>query len=371
MYDLPTDTGTMTFPANLTRTEHILIFLALTAVIISGVRMMGSTITIILVALVLTMLLYPATRWLRSKGLPHVAAVSVVTLIAALCLVVILFLTLFSFDMIVTGLPQYQSELDQRLAGIAAFFSAQGISMNALISGIPNLESLIPALLSSLKNIGQDIMDLFFIAVTTFFMLLEAPRAIERVESLLNGEPEKLRHLSRMSGYVIDFIVVRTETNLIHGVLFGGALSLMGVHGAILWGILTFVLGYIPYFGLVIAAIPALFFAWLQFGMWGVVAVVAVVCILNLIVENPVFSWLAARKFEIPALVVIISVIFWGWLFGLAGMLFSVPFTLMLLTLVQFSDDLCWINTLIGADTLFTGKTTPSATLHDKDPGPK
>jgi len=50
-----------------------------------------------------------------------------------------------------------------------------------------------------------------------------------------------------------------------------------------------------------------------------------VVCILNLIVENPVFSWLAARKFEIPALVVILSVIFWGWLLGLAGMLFSRP----------------------------------------------
>ncbi len=122
-----------------------------------------------------------------------------------------------------------------------------------------------------------------------------------------------------MSGFVIDFIVVRTETNLVHGLLFGGILAIMGVHAAILWGILTFILGYIPYFGLVIAAIPAIFFAWLQFGFWGAVAVIALVCILNLIVENPVFSWLAARKFEIPALVVILSVIFWGWLLGIAG----------------------------------------------------
>jgi predicted PurR-regulated permease PerM len=152
---------------------------------------------------------------------------------------------------------------------------------------------------------------------------------------------------------VIDFIVVRTETNLVHGLLFGGVLAVMGVHAAILWGILTFILGYIPYFGLIIAAIPAIFFAWLQFGLWGAVAVIVVVCILNLIVENPVFSWLAARKFEIPALVVILSVIFWGWLLGLAGMLFAVPFTLMLMTLFQFSDELRWINTLLGAGNLF------------------
>ena len=117
-------------------------------------------------------------------------------------------------------------------------------------------------------------MDVFFVAVTTFFMLLEAPRLIERAELMLHGEPEKLRHLSRMSGFVIDFIVVRTETNLVHGLLFGGVLAIMGVHAAILWGILTFILGYIPYFGLVIAAIPAIFFAWLQFGIWGAVAVI-------------------------------------------------------------------------------------------------
>ena len=156
-----------------------------------------------------------------------------------------------------------------------------------------------------------------------------------------------------MSGFVVGFIVVRTETNLVHGLLFGGVLAIMGVHAAILWGILTFILGYIPYFGLIIAAIPAIFFAWLQFGLWGAVAVIALVCILNLIVENPVFSWLAARKFENPALVVILSVIFWGWLLGLAGMLFAVPFTLMVVTIFHFSDELIWINTLLGVGDLF------------------
>ena len=80
-----------------------------------------------------------------------------------------------------------------------------------------------------------------------------------------------------MIGYVIDFIVVRTETNFIHGVLFGGFLGFIGVHGAILWGTLTFLLGYVPYFGLLIAAVPAIFFAWLQFGIPGAVAVIVAI----------------------------------------------------------------------------------------------
>ncbi|MGB8220027.1 MAG: AI-2E family transporter [Methanoregula sp.] len=354
----------MTFPATLSRTEHILLCLALVVVIILGIKTAGSIITIVLVALILALLLYPATRWLRTKGLPAPAAVGVVTVIAALCIALIVVLTISSFNMIIADMPQYQDDLALRLGDITAFLGAHGFGAGQFLSATPDLGNIIPALLSSLLNLGGALMDIFFVAVTTFFMLLEAPRLIERVELMLHGEPEKLYQLSRMSGFVIDFIVVRTETNLVHGLLFGGVLAIMGVHAAILWGVLTFILGYIPYFGLVIAAIPAIFFAWLQFGIWGAVAVIVLVCILNLIVENPVFSWLAARKFEIPALVVILSVIFWGWLLGLTGMLFAVPFTLMLMTLFQFSDELRWINTLMGVGSL-SGESGTGA-----DPGP-
>jgi AI-2 transport protein TqsA len=185
-------------------------------------------------------------------------------------------------------------------------------------------------------------------------MLLEAPRMAEHLEGNLGKESHTLRNLSRMTGYVTDFIVVRTETNFIHGVLFGGFLGIIGVHGAILWGVLTFLLGYIPYFGLLIAAVPALFFAWLQFGVPGAVAVILAICVLNLIVENPVLSYLTARKFEMPALLVLISVIFWGWLLGLVGMLFAVPFTLIGLLIFQSSEELRWINVALGVDHLFS-----------------
>jgi len=135
--------------------------------------------------------------------------------------------------------------------------------------------------------------------------------------------------------------------------LFGSFLTIMGVHGAILWGLLTFLLGYIPYFGLIIAAIPAIFFAWLQFGLPGAAAVIVAICILNLVVENPVYSFLAAKKFDIPAIIVVLSVIIWGWLLGLVGMFFAIPLTLLLVMMIESSADLRWINTLMGVNRLF------------------
>ena len=104
---------------------------------------------------------------------------------------------------------------------------------------------------------------------------------------------------------------------------------------------------------LTMISIPAIFFAWLQFGIPGALAVIIVVGILNLLVENPIYSFLAARKFEMPALIVIISVIFWGWLLGLVGMLFSIPFTLLLLLLFELMPELRWINVTLGVHHLF------------------
>ena len=194
-----------------------------------------------------------------------------------------------------------------------------------------NLQTIVDIFLPSILSLSDLIMYIFFIGVTTFFLLMELPHLEARIRRYLNTDPEKFSEVSRLSRFMVDFIVVRTETNLIHGILFGGGLWIMGVHAAVLWGILTFLLCYIPFIGLIIAAIPAIFFAWIQFGVWGAVAVIALVCVLNLVVENPVVSYLAARKFRVPALLVIVSTLFWAWVLGFVGLVFGIPITLMVL----------------------------------------
>ena len=132
--------------------------------------------------------------------------------------------------------------------------------------------------------------------------------------------------------------------------------QVLGVLAVVWFVVVTWQLWLLVFIGLVIASIPAIFFAWLQFGLPGAAAVIAAVVVLNLPVENPVYSFLSARKFEMPALIVVISVIFWGWLMGLVGMLFSIPFTLLLLLLFEVVDELRWINVTLGVHHLFEDK---------------
>ena len=80
-------------------------------------------------------------------------------------------------------------------------------------------------------------------------------------------------------------------------------------------------------------------------------------------VEHPVLSWLTARKCEMPVIIALISVIFWGWLLGFVGILFADPITLMGMLFIQSSDELRWINEALGTAHLFT---EPDQELHQE-----
>ena len=339
--------------AEMSHTERSLLMIALIFIIIIAVKMTAYLISLFLMAVIISMLATPALFWLKEKGLSDFLATLVIALAGFLIILGFIGLTALSVNTVISDLPQYQQDLNTRIGDITAMLAPLGLS--SLIS-TPKLDlGMLSSIgLSGAASVADTVMFLFFVGVLAFFILLETPRLGAHIIGHLGKESHTVRNLSRMTGYVIDFIVVRTETNFIHGVLFGGFLGIIGVHGAILWGVLTFLLGYIPYFGLLIAAVPALFFAWLQFGVPGAVAVIVAICILNLIVENPVLSYLTARKFEMPALIALVSVIFWGWLLGLVGLLFAVPFTLMLLLVIQISDELRWINVTLGVDHLFS-----------------
>jgi AI-2 transport protein TqsA len=341
-------------PTERSTVSRLLIYAGCFFLVIIGLKFTAYVFTIVVISLILTFIASPAMDRMRKRGLPDIVSATVLTILAVLCVLALIGISAYSFGVLVRDLPLYQEELNARTVQITALLGDIGLPAGS-VPPSPDLTSVVDLVVSSVMSLSDLLLYLFFIGVTTFFMILEATHFAERLSQVPGVDPGKLSRLGNLSGYMIDFVIVRTETNLVHGVLFGGTLYAMGVHAALLWGVLTFVLAYIPYFGLIIAAIPAIFFAWLQFGVWGAVAVIAVVCILNLVVENPVFSYFSSRTFEIPPVLVILSVIFWGWLLGIAGMVFAVPLTLMVLILFQVSDELTWVNVLLGADRIFGG----------------
>jgi predicted PurR-regulated permease PerM len=159
--------------------------------------------------------------------------------------------------------------------------------------------------------------------------------------------------MSRMTGFVDDvkqYVALKTVTSLATGVLIAVWLTLLGVDFALLWGVLAFALNYVPNIGSIIAAIPALMLAMVQFGIVKTLIAAGGYVVVNTVVGSGIEPRLMGRGLGLSTLVVFMSLLFWGWLLGPVGMLLSVPLTITAKIALDSREDTRWLAVLLGPD---------------------
>ena len=125
-------------------------------------------------------------------------------------------------------------------------------------------------------------------------------------------------------------------------------LTILGVDYPVLWGLLAFLLNYVPNIGSIIAAVPAVLLALVQLGpaeaAWAAAGYLAV----NVLFGNVLEPRFMGRGVGLSALVVFLSLVFWGWVLGPVGMFLSVPLTITAKIALAASDETRWAAVLLG-----------------------
>ena len=116
-----------------------------------------------------------------------------------------------------------------------------------------------------------------------------------------------------------------------------------------LWGVLAFLLNYIPTLGSIIAAVPPTCVALLQLGVGPALATVAVFVVVNVLLGSLAEPHFLDRRLGLSTLVVFTSLVFWGWVWGPVGMLLSVPLTMILKIMFENTEGLQWVAVLLDA----------------------
>ena len=199
-------------------------------------------------------------------------------------------------------------------------------------------------------DISSTVVNGFFVLVVTAFILLELPTLQEKLNRSFGPESSVSRNLPTLIRNTYDVMVVRTKTNVVLGGSIGAFFYLVGVDLAVLWGVLTIILSYIPYIGLFIACVPAVILAWLQFGWGGVILVLAGIAILNFVVENIVFAKIAANDMRLTPLAVVIALLIWTAVLGIVGMFLAIPLTVIFRTLLAGDERTLWLAILMSDD---------------------
>jgi AI-2 transport protein TqsA len=146
------------------------------------------------------------------------------------------------------------------------------------------------------------------------------------------------------------YLGVKTLTSGLTGACVYGACALFGVGFPALWGLLAFLLNYVPIIGSIIAAVPAVLLALVEPGLgWSVALPLGLIYLaLNNGISNLLEPLLMGQRIGISPFAVLLSLVFWGWLWGPGGMFLAVPLTLVAGVLLEKNHDLRFLAALIG-----------------------
>lgn len=161
---------------------------------------------------------------------------------------------------------------------------------------------------------------------------------------------EQIQTFTELLRDIRRYVSISTQTGLLIGVLNAFLLILMGVDFAVLWGVLGFLMNYIPNLGVDISIIPPALLALLEFG-WGQLLIVVIgYVVINIFIENILKPRMLGEDLNISPLFVIISLVAWGYILGPAGTILAVPLTLIATKLVlENSEETQWMAVLITA----------------------
>ncbi len=326
-----------------------MIILASFIIIITGMRAAASLLVPFMLAIFLAVICTSPLFWLRRIGAPTPVAVILVAVgILGVGFLVSVFIgnALKDFTM---SLPDYQKIFHQKTMGVLVWLESQGIDTSQL-DGMEILEpkSVMRIITGFLGGLSGLLANMFVILLTVIFILLEAAGMPRKLQAALGETAESPAGFSRFTESVKRYLVVKTWCSLLTGALVVVLLKVVGVKQPYLWGFTAFLLNYVPNIGSVIAALPGVAMALIQFDLSHALYTGFWYAAINIGVSNLIEPKLMGSRLGLSTLVVFISLVFWGWVLGPVGMLLSIPLTMTVKIALESSPDTRWIALLLG-----------------------
>ncbi|HVG08721.1 MAG TPA: AI-2E family transporter [Thermoanaerobaculia bacterium] len=317
-------------------TKLILVFLGILVFLALGVvlHMLKAILLPFVIAVFLGQIFIPAMAALRRLKVPSgVAIVLILVGVSAL---------LFAFSWVIyssalafkESLPAYEARLGGLVQGAVARLVAAFPFLREPVEGFHWQEAVEVSSVGGLlaAGVGSFLVffnELFLVLLYLVFLLAGSESFPHKLERALKDRAERVATvIANIEGQVRRYLLTKTLVNLGHGILVAVLLAAFGVDFAPLWGFLTFIAHYIPTVGAVISVGLPTIFMLLQFESTGWALLVAAI---NLAVQFFIGNMLEPRimgtSLDLSPIIVLLSLIFWGWLWGAWGMILAVPIT--------------------------------------------
>jgi AI-2 transport protein TqsA len=318
---------------------QLLLTLACLVIVVLGLRYAAGIISPILVALFVVMGLSPVLDWLRRKKVPSWLTITIVLIGFLAIAAALIGILAYYVGQLTTRLDFYQGRLADTFRSWEAWFAGHGVNATSFLSDMVTAERIRNSVASVLTSVMDAFSYVVLMIMIVLFMLAQVYSFPRRVYSRLNLSNRFEQSFSDFGEVTRSYLFTKGWLAAISAAISTGIYFAFGVDFALLWGIVYFILSFIPNFGFVLSVIPPFVVTLLEKGFTWAALVVAVVVIMNTVVDNVIAPRFMSRSVGLSVLAVFLSVIVWAWILGPVGALISIPLTLMVKLLILDSNE--------------------------------
>jgi predicted PurR-regulated permease PerM len=325
---------------------------AAVVVVVAGLKAAAPLLGPLLLALFLATLSLPLLRWLLAhKVRPGLAVLA--TVLANIAL-----LTAFGFALTgaLNGFTKVAPGYIQQLYGminsglealrdrgidLAARFAAAQIDPGQVVDLAGGI------LGRSVARLASAVSYVTVVVVALIFLLAEMVNFPAKLAQAIGRDADASQYIARISRDFQRYLGVKTVVSLGTGLFVGVWVWILGVDFPLLWGLVAFLLNYIPVLGSILAAVPTVLLTLVQLGSGRAALVALGYLAVNILVGNLLEPHLMGRRFGLSPLVVFVALIFWFWVLGPLGMILAVPMTMALKIALDYSERWRWLALLV------------------------
>ena len=327
----------------------LLISLAAFVIVVAGMREAQPLLVPFLLSIFIAIIVAPALSFLTERRIPTILAIILIAMVIMAIGLLLGELVGKSAETFSTQLPTYQEKLRSLTSSISQWLSAKGVDVSTQsVTALLDPARAMSMAAQGLTSLTGLLTNTLLIMLTVIFLLVESSDIPAKLRLILNDPEHSYSHIERFLGTIKHYMLIKTATSFLTGVLVAVMLWALGVDFPLLWGMVAFFLNYVPNIGSLIAAIPAVLLALVQLGVGSSLWVAVGYLVINNLVGNLIEPRFMGRGLGLSALVVFLSLVFWGWVLGTIGMFLSVPLTMTLKIALESHEDGRWLAVLLG-----------------------
>ena len=324
--------------------NQLFILLATAMVILVILRYAAPLLVPFLIAVSIAIVLSPLFRYLETRHIPKVLSLMLVSAVPLLLFILLAAYVGQEVHDFAANIQNLKSEFSASLQSFSRRLAALGISVTqaqweSMLQQV-DLSGLIEGLAS---RAGNQFSNLFLILFTAAFILMESDHFSAKLRKIMSDRGQNTDEIMAFVGRVKAYFLLKVKTSLLTGLWVLAVLWFYDIPYFVLWATLAFFLNFIPVIGSILAAIPPVIVAFLDQSAVTALWVGGWYLVINTVIGNVLEPSIMGKGLGMSALVIFLSMTFWGWVFGPAGMILSVPLTMGAQFLFSRYDETRWI----------------------------